>query len=345
MGSMNKSEFLTQLSAYYQEKSDFLEPEINLERVIDTGWESEIFIYTLTHGPQSARKSVKYALRLLIGADFPSAEGEYKTLARLHKAGYPVPQVFHLGKPGEVFERPFIIMQCIEGGQYAHWFPKTPQDDLSPLRGFVALFRQLHMVDWRPLVSNPNEIDPPGLPYHHFDRQLAIFSEYFSKADLTSLEPVIGWLRDQREKTACERASIIHYDFHPDNILEDRDGKLYVVDWTSADISDYRFDLAWTLTLSLAYGGELRREMVMEEYERQMGEKIPALEVFEAAAIVRRIGLVMLSLRHGTDEMGMRPEAADAMRRDKVPLGRLYARLKNITGLALLEIQAFLDTL
>jgi hypothetical protein len=76
-----------------------------------------------------------------------------------------------------------------------------------------------------------------------------------------------------------------------------------------------------------------------------MGDKAPELEVFEAAAIVRRIGFVMLNLGAGADKMGMRPEAAEAMRRDKEPLNRIFSRLKEITGLTLPDVQTFLETL
>lgn len=342
---MNNNEFEEKLSDYYQEQSGLLDPVIDLEVVIDKGWESEIYIYTLTYGPKSERNTVKRALRLLTGANFAGAKGEYRTLSLLRKAGYPVPQVYELGEPDQVFGRPFIIMQYIQPGERAYRLPETPEGDQKSLRAFVALFRQLHTLNWRPFVENPDELDPPDQPFYHFDRQLGIFSDYFSRASFTALDSAMVWLAEKRERTACEGASVVHYDFHPDNILEDKDGKLYVIDWTSAEISDYRFDLAWTLALALAYGGNLRREMILEEYERQLGEKVPELDVFEAAAIVRRIGFVMLSLKEGVDKMGMRTEAADAMRRDKEPLDRLYARLKVITGLALPEVQAFLDML
>jgi len=342
---MDKKEFETKLRVYYLGHSGLLDPEVKLEGIIDKGWESEIYIYTLTYGPKSDRSSVKRALRLLTGANFTGAKGEYRTLSLLRKAGYPVPQVYELGEPGQAFGQPFIIMQYIQPGEHAYRLPESPEEDRQSLRAFVALFRQLHTLDWRPFVENPDEIDPPDKPFYHFDRQLEIFSDYFSRASFNDLDAAMVWLAEKRERTACERASVVHYDFHPDNILEDQDGKLYVVDWTSAEISDYRFDLAWTLTLALAYGGHVRREMILEEYERQLGEAVPELEVFEAAAIVRRLGFVMLSLGQGAEKMGMRPEAAESMRRDKEPLTRLYERLREITRLALPEVQAFLDTL
>jgi len=118
-----------------------------------------------------------------------------------------------------------------------------------------------------------------------------------------------------------------------------------VVDWTSAEISDYRFDLAWTLALTLAYGGEVRREMVLAEYEHQMGSKVPALEVFEVIACARRIGSAMISMQVGAEQLGMRPEAVEVMRRDQAAFERLYQRMAAITGLALPKISAWLESL
>jgi aminoglycoside phosphotransferase (APT) family kinase protein len=281
----------------------------------------------------------------LTGANLSGAQGEFRTLSLLHKAGYPVPQVYALGEPAQAFGQPFIIMQCVQGGQYAYRFPKTPQEDQTPLRAFIALFRRLHTLVWRPLVENPDEMDPPNQPFFHFDHQLSIFSNYFSRADFSDLDPALSWLVEQRPRAACERASVIHYDFHPDNILEDKNGKLYVIDWTSAEISDYRFDLAWTLTLALAYRGDTFRKMILEEYQLQLGGQVPELNVFEAAAIVRRIGIMMISMGIGSEKLGMRPEAVQAMRRDREPLQCIYNRLQKISGLKLPQIKNFLSGL
>ena len=342
---MRKQDFTGNLQAYYTEHSGLTRPIITLDQLIDTGWESEIYIYTLTYGPDSARTSVKRALRLLTGADFSDAKDEFTIISLLHQAGYPVPQVFELGKPGEVFRHPFIIMQCIQGDRFAHRFPKSLGDDQGPLKAFITLFRRLHTLEWRPFVENPGIIDPPNQPFFLFDRQLERFSNYLSRVDIKDLNPAIEWLIGQRQKATCKKGSVIHYDFHPDNILEDTNGKLYVVDWTSAEISDYRFDLAWTLTLALAYGGEVRWEMILKEYERQLGEPVPELDLFEAAAIVRRFAVVMASLKAGAEKLGMRPEAVQAMRKEVEPLTRLYERLQSITGLLLPEIKRFLNTL
>jgi aminoglycoside phosphotransferase (APT) family kinase protein len=174
---------------------------------------------------------------------------------------------------------------------------------------------------------------------------LAQFEHYLSLSGLVDYDPVMLWLKNQRERTLCTYSSVIHFDFHQNNILEDVNGKLYVIDWTSAEISDYRFDLAWTLILSLAYQGESGRAMILDAYQRQMGQSVPALDVFEVAALLRRIGTVMISMHAGAEALGLRPEAVDVMRQEVEPLTRLYAHLCRLTGLDLPGIGEFIKNL
>ena len=342
---ISKQNFICELSRYYRRELHLANIQVNLDWVNTQGWESEIYAYTLTHTKGGDCQTIKAVMRLLTGSSFEGAQGEFRTLSLLHQAGYPVPEVYALGSSKDGFGSPFILMQRVEGGNFSDSFPKTSQDDLAPLRKFVGLFRRLHTLDWRPYLENPAEVDSPDQPYFHFDRLMDQFSHYFNKFNLTMLEPYQDWLREQREKVPCDRGSVVHYDFHPDNILADSEGKLYVVDWTSAEISDYRFDLAWTLTLALAYGGQERHQWILDEYERQLGHPVPGLPIFEVAAILRRMGFIMLSLEKGSERMGMRPEAVEAMRRDQVPLTRLYNRITFLTGIHSPEISRWLENL
>lgn len=342
---MNQQNYIRKLQQFLERTQHFKKPLLVVDWVNKEGWESEIYAYSFTHGPQNARQTETGVMRLLTGADFPEAKAEYAMLSLLHKADYPVPEVYALGSLQDGFGHPFILMQRIEGEDFYSRFPKTLEDDQKPLRDFIGLFRSLHLLNWRPYVEEPDAFAPPNQPYFHFDSKLTRFSQFITEAGLTAFDPVMAWLSDRRELAACERACIIHRDFHPNNILVDKNGNLFVIDWTSAEISDYRFDLAWTLALSLAYGGDLRRQMVLEEYERQKGSEVPNLEVFEVIAFVRRIGSAMISMQAGAEKLGMRPEAAEIMRRDRTAFERLFQRLVAITGLALPEILAWLEAL
>jgi aminoglycoside phosphotransferase (APT) family kinase protein len=340
---MEKTTFEQQLRSYYQSSfPDCIDPQITLDWVNTKGWESEIYAFTLSYGPPGKRINQKRVLRLLTGGGADTGKGEFQTLSMLNKAGYPVPHVYALGDPDDGFGRPFIIMQRIEGGDFSACFPHSPADDLQPLINFIHLFRQLHTLDWRPYVDDPEKLAPSDDPYFHFDREMRLYHQYLIQSGFTMFEPLMTWISARREKAFCAESSVIHRDFHPDNILEDQDGVLYVVDWTSAEISDYRFDLVWTLTLTLAYSGEVRKQMVLDEYERQLGHPVPELALFEVISILRRIGTVMISLGAGAETLGMRPETVEAMRKDRDPLMRLYHRLTFLTGLELPDIKAFI---
>lgn len=342
---MNHENFIHNLERFYRQKTALINPVITLDWVNTTGWESEIYAHTVIHGTPNQRQAEQRVMRLLTGADFEEARSEFRMLSLLYRAGYPVPEAYSLGLPGDGFDRSFIIMQRVEGGDFASRFPKSPDEDQTALREFISLFRRLHTLNWQPYVDHPKVIDPPDRPFFHFDRKLSLFSHHLKTSGLAAFEPVMAWLWEKRVTVPCEGASVVHQDFHYNNILEDQNGKLFVVDWTSAEISDYRFDLAWTLALALAYGGKARWEMILAEYERQMGGKVPGLEMFEVAALVRRIGSAMLSMQVGADKLGMRQEAVEIMRKDREAFERLFQRLSELTDLKLTEIEIWMEGL
>ncbi len=343
---MTTNPILHPLNSFYRaNRPELINPRITLDWVNNTGWESEIYAFTLTHGPVENRQETSRVLRLLSTGAMADTRKEFNLLTLLNRAGYPVPQVFALGEPDDGLGRPFIIMQRIEGGDFAARFPQSPADDLAPLQQFVTLFRRLHTLDWRPHAENPDDFDPLGGPYRHFDRRLAEYERYLLMAGEESLNLVLDWLKAHRGMVSCARSSVVHGDFHQNNILADAAGNLYVIDWTAGGVSDYRFDLAWTLTLALAYHGPGFQRLILDEYQHQSGGPVPALEIFEVIAILRRIGSVMISLGAGAEALGMRPEAVDAMRHEREPLGRLYQRLVSLTGLPLPDVADFLEML
>ena len=340
---MRERRFIRKMQRFYRKNTGLAKPRVTLDWVNDTGWESEIYAFTLAYGPKSDRRAEGRVLRLLTGGNYETAKSEHRTLSLLHQAEYSVPQPYHLGSPGDGFGRPFIIMERIEGGDFSARFNENPLGE--PLRKFIALFHRLHSLDWRPYIPDAEAVSPPEQPYFHFDQKLAEYSQALEQGGLNVFDPAIDWLRENRGKAACNRASVVHMDFHHNNILEDENGKCYVIDWTAADISDYRFDLAWTLTLALAYRGKEAHTAVLAEYERQLGDEVPSLEIFEVIGIIRRIGTVMISVAAGADSLGMRPEAVNAMRKDRIPLERLHQRLEKLTGKSFPEIGAFLTGL
>jgi len=86
-------------------------------------------------------------------------------------------------------------------------------------------------------------------------------------------------------------------------------GSAVVIDWTQAEISDARFDLAWTLVVVGTQQSTKWRDFILKEYERLRGTCVERLAYFEVAACIKRLGFVFVALSRGPEELGMRADA------------------------------------
>jgi thiamine kinase-like enzyme len=155
----------------------------------------------------------------------------------------------------------------------------------------------------------------------------------------------MGWLEERTPGVPCLLPGPVHWDLHPANVLLTPDEKMVVIDWTQVDVTDTRFDLAWTLLLVSTQEDERYRKVILESYERQAGEKIEQIEVFEAAACVKRLASVALSLSTGPESLGMREGAQASMLAMLPALRKVYARLREITGLGIPEVERMFSSL
>ena len=309
---------------------------------INEGWESDVYAFRLLYGLSGNRLSEDLILRIYPGNDaLPKSSREYGALSMLHQADYPVPRVYHLDTSGAYFSKPFMIMEKIDGQPM--WPMIGPADDatrLKLLRQFCGLFVQLHRLDWRPFVEDPRQYEPGELG-GVIGRQFALWQGFTRQFPHSDFDPVMQWLLDHRSQVTDQPASIVHWDFHPNNILVRADGSAAVIDWTGIDFTDSRFDLAWTLLLLLCYEGPQVREVVLREYERQWGQPVKKLEFFDVAACLRRLFSIMVSVMEGAEKLGMRPGAQAQMVQIE-PIRRIYNLLLERTGIRLAAVEQLL---
>jgi aminoglycoside phosphotransferase (APT) family kinase protein len=157
--------------------------------------------------------------------------------------------------------------------------------------------------------------------------------------DLNAFTPVFDWLNAHRDEVPCLRPAPVHWDFHPGNIIIQPDESLVVIDWTQIQATDPRFDLGWTLLLTGAHIGDKMRNFILGEYQCLSETQVKNLAFFDVANAVKRLGSVMLSLSSGTDQMGMRPDAVAAIRRDFPALRWVYNLMVKRTGIRLPEVE------
>lgn len=157
--------------------------------------------------------------------------------------------------------------------------------------------------------------------------------------------PVLEWLEARRDQVPCLRPSPIHWDFHPGNVLLRDDGSMVVIDWTGPDVSDSRFDLAWTLLLVSTHEDTKWRDLVLQEYERLVGTKVEQIEYFDVAACARRLLSVVISLSEGPEKLGMRPEAVAMMKQQMGAIEGVYDLLLERTGIRVAEVERLFASL
>lgn len=313
---------------------------------ITIGWESEIYAFALEHGRASHRERQNLVLRLHSGegAGEKSAR-EFYSIKRLREVGYPVPQVYLLERDPSLFGKPFIIMERIDGQMmWTQFDAADAKSKAASIRQFCTLFVRLHQTDWRLFM---NEAEQPRLndPYVFLDEWFGVAQKYLEQFPGSGFRAVVEWLKERRALMPYRKPSPTHNDFHPGNVLVQDDDSLVVIDWTGFQISDARFDLAWTLILAHAYMGAEWREIILREYEHFSAGSVDALDCFIVFACARRLFDITTSLLHGAEKMGMRANAVASMKKNKAAHERVYRLLMERTGLRVKEVDEMLLSL
>ncbi|MFW9845541.1 MAG: phosphotransferase family protein [Candidatus Thorarchaeota archaeon] len=301
---------------------------------ITDGWETEVFSFDIKNS--SGHVEEKVVLRMYSGPHAVNkARKEFSLLKHLYEASYPVPRVLLVEEESSHLGRPFLIMERVEGNSMWSLLEAERHNQDSHLyRLFSTLFHGLHTLDWRQLIENPEGIQ--GL---NSKRAAMSWIEKFESRALEigerELLEIIEWLKMKSNEIAFEQLSATHNDFHPANILMDRDGNPFVIDWTAADLMDYRVDLAWTLLLVKVYVGDAMRDTILRGYESVSQKTVEDIPFFEVLGCLRRLTDILVTLTTDSGAIGLREGAAESIREQLKQNMTLLDIVKDHTGLDL----------
>ncbi len=313
---------------------------LRLARISD-GWENEVYSFTLQYETGRGPTSEDLILRIYPGDDaIAKAKREFAVMDRLFDLGYPVPEVRLLETDDRVLGRPFVIMRRIDGGPLGPLLHRPP---FARKRELIQLFCEklvrLHSLDWHEFVSDATAYRPE----QSVDRWLARARTLVDDLAPGQFDPAFEWLTAQTSRIGESRLALVHWDYHAQNVLLARNGEAFVIDWTSAEVMDFRVDLGWTLLLEGMYDGWPMREAILHEYERLSGASVEQVEIFEVIACVRRLFSILVSLSQGARRLGMRPEAEATMRTQLGHVEGVYAILTYRTGITLPAVEKLIS--
>lgn len=295
---------------------------------VGQGWESVIHSFTVD--------GERLVLRRYAGPDGAAkAEREFDGMRLLREADYPVPEVLVLEQDPLQLGAPFILMRYVEGdGLWMQIFePEGPNQDLLEL--FVELFVRLHMLDWKPFTQSP--VNAP------VKQELATWRQVIDTQPVRGFTEAMAWLQDRVDTLPPVEPAVVHWDFHPDNVLYSPDAGPSIVDWTQVGVTDPRFDLAWSMLLVSSVEGVEWRRRLRRLYEDLRGNELPAMEFFEAAVAAKRMYSVAVSLTAGPEVLGMRADAIGAIEAQLGVMIPVYEQFCDQTGLTIPGVEELLS--
>jgi aminoglycoside phosphotransferase (APT) family kinase protein len=300
---------------------------------LSMGWESDVYGFVLENA--ATGHAEPRVLRLYFGPHAAYTAGrEAAALRLLHHAGYPVPEVFSVESGARVLGRPFLIMQRVRGDLLWPLLQKSDAREAEQhIQRFCHLLAELHVLDWAAWPA----ADLAQLPRRDVAGQLAFLGGYLMRYPLEGGEAALAWLTTRQDAVTPVPLAVLHWDFHPANVLFAPPDEYAVIDWTQAEICDPRFDLAWTLVLLGSQASWDAAERVRTGYAAQGGKTGADLEFFVAVACMKRLYSVLVSLAQGAEALGMRPGAEAIMAGQMDRVAQVYLRWLEITGLRIAE--------
>jgi Ser/Thr protein kinase RdoA (MazF antagonist) len=310
---------------------------------LSSSWEIDIFALRLEYAESKKRKAEDIILKIYYGnAAAQKAQKEFRALQQLIHSVFPVPQAFLLTLADSPFGQPCVVMSRIHGHTLTQALQKTSSaQQQNLLRDFSQLYVQMHTLDWRPFALEPAR--------YHTRRfiQTWLLESYMFMEQLQphTFSPAMDWLQERSKDIVCRHFAVVHGDFHPDHILLRHDGTAFVIDWAAMDVSDYRFDLAWTLLLLSTQHNAEQAKIVLTFYEQFSDQIVEHLDFFMVIACVRRLFGIMVSLSNKGIPSATKANGGVFMHAEVEHIQAVYTQLQDLTKLSLPQIEILIQSL
>ena len=227
---------------------------------------------------------------------------EFEVMDAVGSQGVPVPRMFWLEPDTSWLERPFFVMERVDGcevsAQKLLFEPRFVAVHPRIAANFVDVLARIHALDWGGL-----SLDLLTVPKDAGACAMMEIEKWEAVVDRDSLEPqpvlraAFRWLRRNLPPPA-QRIVLLHADYRTGNFLFNESGDIKAfLDWEMAHLGDPLEDVGWACIRPWRWagderiGGLLPREEFYRKYEEATGFKVAA----EAVRFWELLGNVKLA--------------------------------------------------
>lgn len=184
------------------------------------------------------------------GPLLPSAHAvdrEFRLIAALHPAGFPVARPYGLCTDESVIGAAFCVMAHVEGRNL--WdgaLPgMTPAVRTAHYHTMIDTLAALHQIDFDAVG-----LSDYGKPGNYFERQIARWTRQYRASETETIPEVEALIEFLPQSVPTqERVSIVHGDYRIDNMIFDGEAPLVraVIDWELSTLGDPLADFSYFL--------------------------------------------------------------------------------------------------
>lgn len=272
-------------------------PSVEDVKLLKSSYGSDVYQFTLSYDEEDGRTRQQFVLKTYTDnfAGKDRALKERHALYNLRVARYAVPGVAAVEIDDNPLGKPFIVMEYVNGATMDTRLESADDAGQQELaQQFVGLMTSLHGLGHQVLVPRMNAVSEFGL----LNREIHIMRGLAKDYGLDILVPVFDWLYANRVPSNVP--VVTHRDFMPSNVLLTETGVPFVIDW-GWQVSDARYDLAWTVGQLQREGKADFAEKVVAEYQRTAGA-VEHFDYFRVLAETRWLLNTLVMLKSGFDD-------------------------------------------
>lgn len=277
--------------------NDKFQVDINSIEKLKSGWAGDIFMFALIDKNMDITNTQEFILKAYSksSSGIENIRKESEALSYLGYKGYPVPKYIFSDLSCTKYDKPFIIMEKVNGKLFWDMYIEATSNEKELMMNkFAELLYELHQLDIPNSYISDENSSPTSLIDHELDEIKSLIDLY----SINALGDIYKWLDEKKHRISNLKPSIIHRDYHPWNVIVGEHGETFVIDLVWG-IGDFRFDLAWSVSLLERSGFQEVAYELFSSYERKVNKPIDNFEYFKVLATLRWLLNITISIYSG----------------------------------------------